>query len=359
MFLPTPQQYGGSPVGNSYLSLWLQCRRKWFAKYLWPWEDGSLGLEVPFRSLSLGPRGLQGPGNNLMMGSLLHIWKEHWYRSGVRDGADTGEYSLDAAVAELEQYLATRRNEFDSDEAVDWARAQVTEWGSAFHRFYGPGGHTPLFPEEKILCLEDGRPAIELDLTVPLGVGDYVFTTRLDCVKLWQDRYLMVDETKTAAPSWVDRYITQLPKNSQFTGQMFALRCSPELKDLPWDKIKVTYHLKGWSHKSQFPTPAKSGHTTRTIEQLERFRARAAKILDEIDEAVNAWDGACGTTAQQDRLFPETGEHTSFCYAFNSECEFMSSCRMGFAPGTLGSFRPARKAGEPIRALDNSDEPVA
>ena len=357
MYLPVPKQYDGSPVGNSYLSLWLNCRRKWFVKYLWPWEDGSTGLEVPYRSLSLGARGLAGPGSNLMMGSLLHAFKEAWYLSGIKDGEDTGAYDFEAALAHLTQYHGERRPEFSDDAAAGWAFTEVKGWAENWHRFFGPQGHTPLWPEEKVLCLEDGRPAVELDLTVPLGYGDYVFTTRLDCVKLLRNQYLMVDETKSAAPSWVDRYITMLPRNSQFTGQMFALRHSPELASLPWDKIKVTYHIKGWKPggKSVFPAPARSGSTSRTEEQLERFRVRAVAILQDIEAAVADWK-TFGDQVRDSR-FAETGEHTGACYAFNSECEFAGPCRLGFAPGTLGSFRAARKPGE-APALDSSEDPT-
>lgn len=359
LFLPRPKPFDGTRTGNSYLSLWLRCRRKWFAKYLWPHPDGALGLEVPRASLKLGARGLQGPGANLMLGSLLHAYKEAWYRSGIRDGEDCGAYDHEQAAAALANYCASRSEEFDAPETVEWARANVLAWGEAFHRHYGPGGHTPLFPQERVLCSPDGSPALEIELGVPLGVGSYVFTCRMDGVALWQDRYLLGLETKSAAPSWVERYVQRLPKQSQFTGEMFVLRNAPELRELPWDKIRVAFHLKGWSPKSQFPSPVVFGDASRTPDQLERFRLRAVGILQQIDATVAAWhDGlARGDDPKvlRDVLFPEHGEHTGECYSFNSECEFMGPCRLGFGPGTLGGYRPARRADQPPEVVDTDE----
>lgn len=365
MFVPRPATHDGSPLGNSYLSQWLRCRRKWFARYLWPGADGATGLTTERGTLRLGTRGLTGPGSNLMLGAALHAYKEAWYRSGIRDGEDTGAYDHGAAEAHLHNYLTSRLDEFDSPEAMEWTNTNVLAWGEAFHRFYGPGGHTPLWPTEKVLCFPDGEPAIETQFAVPLGVHDlhgneYLFTSRLDGIALWQDRYLVGLEHKTAAPSWADRYIAQLPKSSQFTGELFTLRNAPELRDLPWDKLRVCFHLKGWSPKSSFPTPVQFGDTSRTPEQLERFRLRVAEILTEIDEAVNSWNEGLSKgwpeTTLRDRLFPETGEHTGECYSFNTECEFIASCQLGFGPGTLGGYRPARKPGATL-SVDAEEAP--
>jgi hypothetical protein len=357
MFLPQPAQHDGTLAGNSYISLWLRCRRKWLARYKWPHADGSTGLEPEYGQLRLGKRGLVGPGNNLMLGSLLHAYKEAWYLSGIKDGEDTGAYDHEFALEALDSYLAVRANEFADEEARDWARTNVAGWCEAFHRFYGPEGHTPLYPETRVLCFEDGKPAVETEFKVPLGYRDLVYTCRMDGVGLYQGQYLMGLEHKTAAPSWADRYVNQLPKGSQFTGEMFVMRNALQLKDYPFDKIQVAFHLKGWSKRSVFPAPVMFGDVHRTDEQLARFRLRVITVLDEIEEAVAAWDRGLESGHDlvylADRLFPETGENTSECYAFNSECEFMGTCRMGFGPGTLGGYRPGRRP--PAEGVDTDD----
>jgi len=350
MFIPIPKPHDGSPTGNSYLSLWLACRRKWFARYVWPHPGGEAGLATPHRNIRLGKRGLEGPGANLILGSMLHTYKEMWYRSGIKDGEDTGQYDHEFALEALQSYTVLRSQEFETPEAEAWALTAVKSWGEAFHRFFGPEGHTPLFPEERILCLEDGRPAIELELAVPLGFGDYVYTSRLDAVALWQNRYVIGVETKSAAPSWVDRYINQLPKSAQFTGEMFVMRNAEALRELPWDKLRVAFHLKGWTPKSTFPSPVQFGDVSRTPEQLERFRKRVVGILAQIDVTMETWtrglERGDDPVLLRDTLFPETGEHTGACYAFNSECEYYGPCQLGFSPGSLGGYRPARKPGE-------------
>lgn len=356
MRVPLPTKHDGSPVGNSYISLWYRCRRKWFAKYWWPWPDGKTGLGLPGGLIRLGRRGLIGPGANLMLGSMLHAFKEAWYLSGVRDGEDTGQYNLEAALEHLNTYTTARQGEFAPDtgegSAFDWALAEVKKWCELFHTYYGPDGYTPLFPEEKVLCLEDGRPAVELQFEIPLGYRDYIYTTRLDAVKLFQDRYVIGSETKTAAASWVERYINRLPKGSQFTGQMFVLRNAPELAHLPWDKVKVVYHIKGWnpSGRSMFTSPCVSGDVTRSQAQLQRFQVQTLAALRRIDETVEEYQHRLEAGEDfytlLDELFPESGENTGECYSFNSECEFMTACRMGFDKGSLGNFHPARAAAD-------------
>jgi len=292
-----------------------------------------------------------------MLGSMLHAYKEEWYRSGIKDGEDCGQYDHEQALAHLGGYTKLRRPEFADEEAMSWALTAVKSWAEAFHRFYGPEGHVPLWPNEKILCFDDGTPAVELQFAVPLGYQDYVYTCRMDAVAMWQDSYLVGLETKSAAPSWVERYINQLPKSSQFTGEMFVMRNAPELAGLPWDKLIVSYHLKGWAPggKSVFPTPVVRGDVSRDPHQLERFRLRCVSILREIDASVGVWkhglEAGDDPIALRDRLFPETGEHTGHCYAFNSECEYSGPCRMGFSGGSLGGYRPARPPGE-IPAVD-------
>jgi hypothetical protein len=196
--------------------------------------------------------------------------------------------------------------------------------------------------------MTDGRPAVELELAVPLGLGDYVYTCRLDAVTLLQDRYLLGQEHKSAAPSWVDRYVERMAKNAQFTGILFVMRTHPELRDMPWDCLQVNYHLKGWTPRSSFASPVVSGKTSRTPDALERFRSRAVGGLIQIQEAVAAFEKGLAEGQSFDNLmdwlFPDSGEHTGACYAFNAECEFMGPCRVGHQ-GTLGAYRPARSPG--------------
>jgi hypothetical protein len=304
----------------------------------------------------------------MFLGSMLHAGKEAWYISGLTSTdagiVDTGAYSLDAALGAVKDYADLRRHEFADDNAYQWAITAVSSWLEAAHRYYGPGGHTPIWPEQQVLCFDDGTPAIEREFTVPLDYKDYIFTSRIDAITLWQDRYLTVVETKSAAPSWVERYVAQLPKSAQFTGELFVVRHHPDLRDLPWDKLQVAYHLKGWRSPAQggnsiFATPVIFGSTSRTPEQLERFRLRVIEVLREIDEAVTSWDLSRKDAAARDRLFPETGEHTGCCYSFNSECEFMGPCLMGFAPTTIGGYRSARAPDEPMSPLDTDVDAVA
>lgn len=333
MFLPLPKQHSGSPTGNSYLSLWTKCKRKWFYEYLWPHSDGSVGL---------APTTTKAP---LLLGSMLHAGKEVWFTSGVRDGEDTGHYDLEAALAAVDALVGQRAREWADDATKAEHLAMVRQWLVDWHRHFGPEGYTPLWPETKVLCLEDGRPAAELEITVPLGFEDYVYTCRADLVSLYQDRYVRVEEHKTSAPSFVDKLLNSLPKSSQFTGEMFALTHAFG-ESHPIDCIRVHAHIKGWTPKSKFSSPVKFGTTTRTPAQLERFRLRAVSILGEIQTAVEAFEAgrAAGVEVEvlADHLFPEVGEHTGACYDFNSTCEFEGICRLGARAGTLGGFRSAR-----------------
>lgn len=347
MFVPQPKLHDGSPVGTSYINSWLTCRRKWFNTYLWPWPDGSTGLDNPARSLYWGKNGLAGPGSNLMLGSLLHEFKAAWYTSGIRDGEDTGAYDLDAGLAVMNEYALKRRGDFDNETTLTSTIAQVTSWARAFHNHYGPHGPEPLSARYKILCFEDGRPAIEQLFSIPLGYRDYVFTCRMDALSLYDNTYLVGEEHKTAAASWIDRYINSTVKNAQFTGELFVMRNAEELAPIPWSHLRINYHIKDWTPKSKHPVPMKFAKVTRTPAELTRFHIRTLEILKEIDAVVDdyqrrraaGWD----FTTLLDTLFPETGENTGACYAFNSTCQFESACRLGYDAGTLGGFRPSRR----------------
>ena len=332
MWLPQPKQHGGSLVGNSYLSLWAKCRRKWFLEYAYPHPDGGSGLS---------PLVTKKP---LLMGSLLHAGKQHWYESGVRDGEDTGQYSLEAALGAVEAHAAQRNQEWATSEEQAEDVAAVKQLLVDFHRHFGPEGHTPLWPETKILCLDDGRPAVELELTAPLGFGDYIYTCRADAFSLYQDRYLRVEEHKTSAPSFVDRVATNLAKTSQFSGEYYMARNS--FPDAAMDAIHLHIHIKGWSTRSKFPQPVKFATTTRTAEQLERFRLQAVSLLREIEDTMAQYEQgqAAGVDLPHlmDSLFPEIGERTGECYSYNSTCQFEGLCRMGTRAGVLGAFRPGR-----------------
>lgn len=353
MFLPKPTQNSGTLLGNSYLSLWASCPRKWFYQYLYPHCE--LGGEVVGRGLVP-----MDTAPALLRGSLWHNVMEHWLRSGVRDGVDTGERSMDQALQIAEGLQADRSQEYpDSrsrEDDIESARAFFTQFDERF----GPTGSSSLFPDVQVVCDETGEPYVEREFTYPLGVGDYVYTCRVDAIILHRSQYLEVMEHKTSAPSWVMRTLEGSHIRSQFAGEILTLRHNfGSDPDQEIHGCLVNVLVKGWNPKSKFPAPAVMDTTTRTPYQLEQFASRAALYLRQIDDAVGEFNrlhgGGMDIESAAAQVFAQTGYHTDFCKAYNRDCDFRSLCELGHKPGALRGLAMRVKEGQQDEAMRNPE----
>ena len=107
IFIPQVEPTGGTSLGNSYLTTWVRCPRDWFNQYYRPTLDAEGQL---WRGLA--PRFTKPP---FLTGRIFHDALAAWYTSGCRDGDDTGERSIDAALAEGERVWKAAQPEYEND----------------------------------------------------------------------------------------------------------------------------------------------------------------------------------------------------------------------------------------------------
>lgn len=333
MFLPEPTKHGGSRVGNSYISLYANCPRKWFYTFIYPIE-----VEPGKWSKGIAPR---HTAPALLGGSIFHEMMAAYYLSGVKNGEDTGEYDLDRAIQAGEAHYAARKQEYLDLSVGEDAVLTSTEMITGYYQAYGPDSPAPDYPTIKVVTNEQGEPYIEKEFTIGLGYKDYIYTTRLDLI-IGHHSFLKSMEHKTSVASWANRTLAGIHRKSQFTGEIFVMVNA--FPDHVLNGCMVNVCVKNRSTKSTLPVALRDT-TGRTPDQLERFRLRVIKILQDIDSSVNAFSdfmlGGMAIELAADQTFPEYGEYNEHCNAFNRECEYMPFCKGIQAPDiSLRSFRP-------------------
>lgn len=328
---------GASPFGNSYLVCWAECRKRWFNQFLRPQvfeaEDGT-----KLQAMGLAPRHTDP---NLSKGRMFHHGLASWFLSGIKDGEDTGEYNLNFAIAGIDQSFEACKGEY-SDPAVaaqDYLTIQALM--ISYHEAFGPKAAARDWPTISVVCDDEGHPYIEREFRMDLG-GGRVFTCRADTI-VRHHGYLKVFEHKTSTVRGVGGRLGTLQRDSQFTGELFTL--TGHFPDEPLNGVLVNVVPKDRGPNSKFRV-AERETTTRTPEQLEQWRLDALSMLQEIDDAVGAFNRAVesgGHTVEQAAAlcFPETGEFTGRCYKYNRQCEFWDLCeRKGREDSVMFRFRP-------------------
>ena len=136
---------------GQFLKDWSDCQTRWFHRnlHLHPDESDGIGLESRYTN------------SNLLVGSLVHTGLENWYFSGWRDGEDSGEYSLEAAIEGARAHLKDREEEWDdpAKRDSDWSLTEHLLF--LYHEHYGPNGTVPDYPRYRVLPDNEGRPFIE------------------------------------------------------------------------------------------------------------------------------------------------------------------------------------------------------
>ena len=332
MYLPSVAEHGGTRVGNSYLTLFVSCPRKWYFQYLYPSEDAS-GI-VPIHT-----------DGNLLKGSTFHEGLAAWLASGCRDGEDTGEYVLDRALEVAREHHDARLREWSDQSDATTAWQSMQEMLVRYHEWYGPGGRKPDYPDMQVMCdSKTGIPLIEQEVTIPLG-GSYFFTCRVDAV-VERFGYACILEHKTSVGSYVHTRLSTIHTDSQFTGEVAALRHM--LGNEAVSGVYCNVIIKNRSANSKFDCAVRE-MTDRTVAETDRFKVKCENILNKIDYAVEGFHdaqakGVMTMEEAADVFFPEYGMNTEYCHAYRRQCEYLSFCRGIQSPDvTLINFRPRTK----------------
>lgn len=337
-FIPKEELHGGSRVGNSYCSTFANCPKKWFNNFLRPVETIDPKTEKPVLTQGIRPR---QTAQALLAGSIFHEGLASWYLSGCRDGEDTGEYSLEAAIEGAKLHWSQRKHEYegDVDPEEDWLTNQAMLVAYAEH--YGPDSPGADWPDLRVAHDGEGKPLIEREFTSKLGYNDYIYTMRADLV-VHHRGFLKMGEHKSSVASFVKNRLQTSHWDSQMTGQCWVM--ATEFPDTLLNGVWLNVVVKNRSVRSKFDV-AERDTTTRTQFQLANFRVNVIDILERIDDAVGFfWEDYLGGKPLEEaaqKWFPDHGTRTGTCLAYNRECEYASLCKgAGREEQLLVNFKP-------------------
>lgn len=347
MFEPIHLAGGGSRIGNSYLSEFEVCPRRWFYLYGFPTglrEDGRLAdPSQPVNHIGLSTE----KGLALHAGTAFHEAVEVWMRSGCRDGEDTGEYQLEPALAAISTVFARVRDPIDPLQL----RAEHDSMQALFtgyHETFGPGGQLQDWPNIRVACDDSGEPMLEREYEIQLAPG-WVFTCRPDAF-IYENTYLKVMEHKTSSVFYAKGKLLSMHYETQPTAELYTL--TSLYPDRALDGVLVNVVMKDRGKKSSKYAVAERVSIQRGVEDFDSFRSEALTTLEAIADSMATFDSRLhdGQTWVEAALatFPERGRRTERCYKFNRECEFYTLCMgKGAEMNYVRQFRTRQAAGEP------------
>lgn len=335
-FIPdTKPGSGGTRFGHHYLKTFEDCPQLFFNQYVRPIErDG-----VKYRGISA-----KKTARPLLSGGLFHEGLAAWYLSGCRDGEDTGERDIEAALEVAKGFWEKIQGEYEGgpDGAEeDWI--EISALLRQYHDHHGPDGASE-YPDLRIAHDGAGVPLVERAFELSMGYpadNPYIYTVRVDAIIERCPGFRQIFEHKTSNYRWVSTRIKTIHTDAQFTGEFAALQAL--CPDDPLNGILVNVIAKGRGPRSSVALTTRET-TTRSPGVMRAWRKTVVKTLIDIDEAVAGFDGvmAQGVDLEQaaEWYFPLRGTRTGHCWSYNRLCGFASLCERDNIKGELGEFKP-------------------
>ena len=331
---------GGSRMGVHYLSEFVQCPMRWFLRYAYPAGPNSelTGLTTHHTSPPL------------LTGTAYHAGVEELYRSGWRDGADTGEWDLERAVAKVEAEFTARESEWaDTDKMV----AERQDTIAMIHRYrnhFGKGGKAPEQGHLELLATPDGEPALEVEYEIP--VGNRIMTARIDALVRYHG-IMMVCERKTSS-----RVSSTLQTYSLKAQPLALLLLVNHHHPEPVTAILLDIAHKKHTSGSRQPEFLRSP-ISHAPDLLQQFVGVAERTLDAIDNHMGVWNirvkGGMDPMDAAFATFPLRGLFNDKCFSFQRECAFARVCRNpSTASNQLPTYRP--RIFTPVEVPDEDGE---
>jgi hypothetical protein len=324
-----PEQ-GGTSLGNSYLNAWVRCPRYWYNNYYRKFDSPT--------HVGQGIEPIQ-VGEPLLTGTLFHEGLDGYYKSGWRDGEDTGEYRLAAGINQAQAQWRSQKNRYGDDTRADQDIMRVESMLADYHGVYGPKGTSCDYPGIRICGDSNGNPLLEQDFRFELRKG-YWYTGRLDGICIHNGE-VRVFEHKTTSAYGVRNRLASISTDSQFSGEMWlAQQALPEVKV---DGVLVNIVVKDRSPNSKYGVAVREP-TSRTKAQLEQWKEGAISIIDQINEAVGAFELAIkrgnSITVSEAMYFPVHGTRNGNCYAYGRPCDYADLCNLiGMESKVLPTFK--------------------
>lgn len=348
----------GTRFGWSFLSAWSDCPMQAYTRYIRPHPSGGTGCE---------PR---HTGKALLLGGILHKGLERYYLSG---GVDPLDAALEAAIEES----VARTDEFDSPDTQQDVEVEAVSLLRQYHQHWGPGGIDPEFPRYKIATDSNGKSMVEHDLEIDLGYGEkdctrcsdppfdastisttggrtvvesesesgrpilircpdcngtgrtpgYIFTTRIDALCWYEDRYLVDLEHKSWDTSWIGRYKRQWERHPQGTGQLLCIQSA--WPDVPTGGVHLNILRKRAGKDLLEAGRAFERHpVSRQPIDFEVFRNNTVRKLKRIDELLEEYHHLVSTGMDHNeaaRLVFDSTPSADRCQG-NFACPYLDSC---------------------------------
>jgi hypothetical protein len=272
-----------------------------------------------------------------------------WYLSGCRDGEDTGEYSLDMAMAAGEAAYKRLAGDYESLEVAEKEWEIIKPMIVAYHDWVGPGGEAQDYPSIRVFCDGEGKPLVERAWACMLTDG-YIFTCRTDLI-IYKRGIISTMDHKTSSVWGVKERKRSICWDPQFTGQYWVL--TELFPGQTINGVEMNILPKERTKNSQFKACEREG-TTRNPGQLERWRQTTINTLFSIDEAVNRFDrmmetGNFSLEYMANMCFPDRGTRNGRCGAYGG-CEYWDLCRMaGMEERMMSGYRV--RSGEELANL--------
>lgn len=314
----------GTRFGTSFLNSWARCPRQWFNAHYRPCQD-----ETGATYRGLAPR---ITSQDLLRGSIFHEMLAEWYRSGIRNGEDTGERDVELAIKVGRVAASSRASEYEDAYAEQKLSDEAEILMRRYHDWYGPEAPQCEYPQIRVVCDGLGQPLIEREWEFPLN-DRYVFTCRTDAI-IMDHGILKSLEHKTSSMPWMR--LRTIPTDAQFAGEQWILHQLFPEEPIAGTLVNVIGTKRALG-KFERET------TSRTQAQLDRWQRNCINILTAIDQACQHFtlDRLNGDSVEvaADHWFPDHGTRTDTCTAFNG-CDFLDLCSWaGREENRLGMFK--------------------
>lgn len=252
-------------TGNSYLSVFQTCRKKWLWKFF-------LGLQ---------PKELD---KNLETGSAVHLGLEEWEKNRIP------EVALDKARTYLES--VNMNQEWDITEACLKAY---------FFKFQNS-------PFQMVI------PEFETSIQL----GPWTYTMKIDGIGILDKHFYILEHKTTGLGASV--FFRKFQVDRQISG--YILGAQQQCPDKEIVGVFINGIFKPQRRKTGL-TEAKVERELilRTSYQMEVFKADTIRIFEEIEEAKALW-----TMTGDHSLFYQ---NTNACSDFNRTCEYLDLCKYG------------------------------
>ena len=341
LYVPSTIQLGGQRTSHSQLRVWNTCRQEWFLSYLAPHPDveDSTGLTVQYTS------------SPLATGSHFHAGMAAYLNSGWKDGEDTGQRDIGAAIDHIEKVGREGASEMESPEEAEQAVEVAKKVLFKFDEL------APQYEDIRVVGDGKGNPVLERGFEIPLGPdGEFTYVDKIDALVMDSGGYQYVGEWKTTTYRFAHQAVGGVSVQGQNIGHMAVLTTlfptSPIGGVFSRIFVKDRAAARGKSEQKPYVYENKviipGGNVETYLKNVEEW-------LTEIVDLIDGWKcimaSGHGDAYQAALLaFPQDGLSNGMCQRYGRLCDYAGYCpNHELGARALKGFRPKLVGGEPYQ----------